>query len=120
MNESCPEKYIDLCRRGIRPTSQMALPPVGFAAMRTVLANMEQCRLHFNELGTALGACAGVGSIDVQDAFAPLLKIWQAAELITLDAHWMELTPAGQFWQVNMTSALLGWQGLLLEAISHE
>lgn len=120
MNETCPDKYIELCRQGIRPTRMMALPPAGFAAMRTVLAHMEQCRLHFDELGQILGSCAGVDAVDVQDAFAPLLDNWQAAGLLTRDAHWMELTPAGQFWQVNLTSALLGWQGLLLEAFSHE
>ncbi len=47
--------------------------------------------------------------IDVENIFTPLLEQWERAGLLTRSDDWIDLTLAGQFWQVNITQALIDW-----------
>lgn len=119
-NTPTADAYMERCREGGKPVSMIMAPPRELAAMRCVLQHMEECRLNMDELGQALSPCLShEGKANAMPLFAPLLDNWEEAGLITRDGPWMELTLAGQFWQVNITQALLGWQRSIVETV-HE
>lgn len=132
-NESSPDAYMAARAQGKKPISMVMAPPRELAAMRSILQQMEECRLNTDVLGAALAPClattpipAGTPASPSHDPvsaaplFAPLLDNWEEAGLITRDGPWVELTLAGQFWQVNLTQALLGWQRSLVEAMYND
>ncbi len=53
---------------------------------------------------------------DVSKLFAPLLEQWERAGLLTQSGDWIDLTLAGQFWQVNITQALIDWYNIQTQA----
>lgn len=117
-NEPKPDAYMASCNSGKKPVTMMMAPPAELAAMRVILEHMEMCRLNLDDLTLSLqGTTLGETGHDAAQLFAPLLNSWEEAGLITRDGRWMELTLAGQFWQVNLTQALLGWQRLLSKEI---
>ncbi len=109
-NHSNVERYMAQCNSGEKPVAMVAAPPENLPVMRVILEQMEQCRLNLDDVDAALGRC-GPGETNARTLFAPLLDNWEEAGLITRDGPWVELTPAGQFWQVNLTQALIGKQG---------
>lgn len=124
-NTATADAYMEACRTGVKPVSMVMAPPKELAGMRCILRHMEDCRLNMNDLGHALAPCLppclpAEDKACVAPLFAPLLDNWEAAGLITRDGPWMELTLAGQFWQVNLTQALLGWQKSLVEAMHND
>ena len=110
-NESKPDAYMASCASGIKPVSMMMAPPPTLALTRAILSQMEVCRLHLGQLSAALSQTplAQCGC-DAATFFAPLLENWEQAGLVHQAGDWVELTLAGQFWQANLTHALLGWQ----------
>jgi oxygen-independent coproporphyrinogen-3 oxidase len=47
--------------------------------------------------------------IDLPEVFHPLLSQWAKTGLLVMDNGWLELTEAGEFWQVTMAQALLDY-----------
>ena len=109
-NEANAERYIRSCTDGEKPVAMVAAPPEDLAVMRVILGQMEQCRLNLNDVSAALARTRTKEHANAQSLYAPLLENWEKAGLVTRDEPWMELTLAGQFWQVNLAQALIGWQ----------
>lgn len=110
-NHNKMEKYTEAVSAGNKPLAMLALPPKDFAPIALILEQMECCKLNLDTLTAAMATEAGTpyANKNAQTFYAPLLLNWQEAGLITLDGPWLELTLAGQFWQVNLTQALIGW-----------
>ena len=111
-NESNVERYLRRCTSEEKPVAMVAAPPEDLPVMRVILEQMEQCRLNLDDVGAGLALCGRgeSGTVSPQALYAPLLENWKEAGLVTQDGPWVELTLAGQFWQVNLAQALIGWQ----------
>jgi len=72
-----------------------------------IKAGMERGRLDLGPVDAALAVCG----IDARfrDIAAPLLDQWQTAGLMQTQIGARELTLAGRFWQVAMTSRVIAW-----------
>ncbi|MDR2503942.1 MAG: heme anaerobic degradation radical SAM methyltransferase ChuW/HutW [Deltaproteobacteria bacterium] len=101
-------QYIAQAREGAKPLAMLAAAAGHRAALRVILGQMELCRLNLDELGAALRSDRQNPPMDAYALYAPLLDNWQKAGLILMNGPWMELTIAGQFWNVNITRALIG------------
>ncbi len=44
-----------------------------------------------------------------------MLQQWERVGLIKMDRGWMELTLAGEFWQVNICQALIDYFALVVK-----
>lgn len=120
VNESNPELYMELCSRKQKPITLVMAPPLGLRAVQTILEHMEHCRLPLDVLTCAYEEIfRAEASFDATTFFNPLLDNWEQSGLIKRDNTWIELTPVGQFWQVNITQALLGWQNLAFKEVNH-
>ncbi len=118
-NEFTPEVYLERCRRQEKPISMMMEPPACLPLVRAVLSQMEMCRLNLKKLSAALAQTPlAESTTDAATFFGPLLENWQDAGLAEQDGEWIELTLAGQFWQANLTHALLGWQNTMYKEYS--
>ena len=109
-NDSNAERYIEQCTGGQKPVAMIAAPPDDLPVMRVILEQMEQCRLNLDDVDAALELCGQGSRKNAREMFAPLLENWEEAGLVTVDGSWVELTLAGQFWLVNLSQALIGWQ----------
>ncbi len=109
-NGSSVEEYLQRCNNGEEPAAMVAAPPEDLDVTRVILGQMEHCRLNLDDLSAALAHNAARTRSDARVLYAPLLDNWEAAGLVTRDGPWVELTLAGQFWQVNLSQALIGWQ----------
>lgn len=110
-NHSKVEAYSEALGKGQKPIAMLALPPNDMRPLNLILGQMEHCRLNLDDLDAAMAAQknAAYSGHKARDFYAPLLQNWQEAGLVTLDGPWLDLTVAGQFWQVNLTQALIGW-----------
>ncbi|MDR1489451.1 MAG: heme anaerobic degradation radical SAM methyltransferase ChuW/HutW [Desulfovibrio sp.] len=106
-NHSNVESYSAKRARGEKPVAALAAPPDNLPLMRLILEQMEQCRLNLDMVGETLSRLFGAEADEARALYAPLLENWEEAGLIARDGPWMELTLAGQFWQVNITQAFL-------------
>lgn len=106
------EQYLQCCNAGEKPVAMMAAPSPDMSVVRVILEQMEFCRLNLNDVDAAFAGCTGRNGKkkDAHTLYAPLLDNWKKAGLVTQDGPWVELSLAGQFWQVNLTQALIGWQ----------
>lgn len=110
-NEPHAKAYMARCAEKQKPVGMVLEPPATLPLARTIIAQMEVCRLNMKSLSVALAQTPLAAHADDADSlFFPLLENWERAGLIERDGDWAELTVAGQFWQVNLTHALLGWQ----------
>ncbi len=109
-NDSQVESYLRRCHSGEKPVAMVAAPPDDLDVLRVILGQMEHCRLNLDDLNAAFAQNPARERVDARELYAPLLDNWQEAGLITRDGPWVELTLAGQFWQVNLSQALIGWQ----------
>ncbi len=109
-NDSNVEAYLRRCNSGEKPVAMVAAPPEDLEVLRVILGQMEHCRLNLDEVGAALARNPARKGADAHTLYAPLLDNWKEAGLVTQDGPWVELTLAGQFWQVNLSQALIGWQ----------
>lgn len=84
---------------------QAASAPVAQA----IKAGMERGLLDLARAETALQRLIPAPAQSLADHFAPLLAQWQAAGLWEPQHRFYRLSRAGRFWQVPMTTRLLGW-----------
>ena len=84
---------------------QSASAPVAQA----IKAGMERGLLDLARAEAALKTLIPAPAQSLTDHFAPLLAQWQAAGLWAPQHRFYRLSRAGRFWQVPMTTRLLGW-----------
>ncbi|WP_444464693.1 hypothetical protein [Rhodobacter capsulatus] len=70
---------------------------------------MERGLLDLTRAETAFAALVPRPTLCLAEHFAPLLAQWRAAGLWVPHHRFHRLTLAGRFWQVPMTTRLLGW-----------
>ncbi len=109
-NDSNVESYLRRCNSGEKPLAMVAAPPEDLEVLRVILGQMEHCRLNLDDVSAALARNPECRQPDARALYAPLLDNWKEAGLVTQDGPWVELTLAGQFWQINLSQALIGWQ----------
>ena len=110
LNDANPGTYIQRTLKKEKPVAMMSVPPENLAVMRVILGQLEECRLNLDDIDIALThGGAAENTTDAHSLYAPLLANWEEAGLITRDGSWVDLTLAGQFWQVNLAQALINW-----------
>jgi hypothetical protein len=70
---------------------------------------MEPYAFHWVQAPEA-GFTATTFNIDLEKIFSPILEQWEKTGLVRLPGDgWMELTIAGEFWNVNLAQALIDY-----------
>ncbi|CAM3421249.1 heme anaerobic degradation radical SAM methyltransferase ChuW/HutW [Parendozoicomonas haliclonae] len=93
------EPYYAMIDAGKKPMMAMMHVDPELATNRALGAAFDLGRLNFNTFDTAAGA-------DISRHCMPLFEAWQKNGLAELDEHNLNLTLAGQFWNVTMNQAL--------------
>lgn len=101
-NESSPDEYMKKVGAGRKPVAAIIAPPDRPEIVKGITGGLEQLRLDLKSLGSSLGT-------DLEKLFSNLLCQWERAGLIRMDGGWIELTLAGQFWEVNLAQALIDY-----------
>lgn len=102
-----PDRYLEAVNQGIKPVVMCLEPPDQAGVVADLGGELELGRVDLHRLGRIHG-------LDLAGILAPLLEQWDRVGLIERKQGWVELTLAGQFWQVNLTQALidyLDWHG---------
>jgi anaerobilin synthase len=93
--------YMQQIEDGVKPLAMLAYP-----AQNRALANLISDGFDLGMLNLqAMDTVTGVSTINGWSL--PLLQQWQRVGLLNLNKNWLELTRAGEFWQVTMAQALL-------------
>lgn len=87
-------------RQGRKPLMQLTRPGPHWAFCKWLAAELELGRLNLREVQEAAGFSAG-------RRFEPLLRQWEKAGLLEFDGEWVELTVAGQFWEVKLAQLMI-------------
>jgi len=53
--------------------------------------------------------------LELEEIFLHLLDQWERNGLVEMNDGWMELTLAGEFWQVNLCQALIDYFAVVIE-----
>ena len=53
--------------------------------------------------------------MELEEIFLHLLDQWERNGLVEMNDGWMELTLAGEFWQVNLCQALIDYFAVVIE-----
>ena len=96
------EQYMAARAQDRKPVVMAMEPPVNATMVRSLTGQLETGFLDLDLTAAETDADAGA-------LFAPLLEQWEQAGLLRRDGNQVELTLAGQFWQVNITQALIDW-----------
>jgi len=89
-------------RAGAKPLAGLMPPPANLALIRSLMEQLECGWLDLPRATREVGFEAG-------PFFDPLLRQWERAGLILRSNDHIDLTLAGQFWQVNLVQGLLDW-----------
>ncbi len=115
-NEFKDEDYFAQCKKGKKPVAMLVGKPANFDLVKSILGQMEHCSLDMGLLDKALLQTSfKTLHLSAKELFAPLLDNWEQAGLVVKNGQRINLTLAGQFWQVNLTHALVGWQNLIFQ-----
>lgn len=99
------KKYMESESDKNKPVVMMAEPPANHAMVQALTSQMERGVLD-------LDFTHSITDVDVATLFAPLLEQWERTGLLNCIEGQVRLTLAGQFWQVNLTQALINWHKL--------
>lgn len=99
LNQNSYQTWQELVNEGRKPVMMLMRPDPRFYFFRAVAAAMEQGWVDIPKLERRFG-------LDVSAALSPLLEQWNRAGLVEMREGVMELTLAGQFWQVNLSQLL--------------
>jgi oxygen-independent coproporphyrinogen-3 oxidase len=103
-NACDPEQYLALqAEGGKKPVARITLPPPHLRAMRSIIMQLEQCRLDWSRFERDSG-CRPAAAL-----CAPLIHQWQDSGLILPTESGLELTLAGQFRQTDLCRQLFDW-----------
>ncbi|PXF59565.1 MAG: heme anaerobic degradation radical SAM methyltransferase ChuW/HutW [Deltaproteobacteria bacterium] len=95
--------YYKRVNAGEKPVATAILLPAYSPLFRNLVGQMENGRVNLAVLGKKHG-------FDLEAVFSPLLEQWERAGLIrSLGEGWIELTVAGEFWNVNLAQALIDY-----------
>jgi len=95
-------EYLPERRAGAKPLAGVMPPPANLALMRSLSEQLECGWLDLPRATREAGFEAG-------PFFDPLLRQWERAGLLLRSNDRIDLTLAGQFWQVNLVQGLLDW-----------
>ena len=93
---------------GNKPIAMSMKQPENNDLFKELAGQMELGRCHLKELGQRYG-------FELEEIFFPLLEQWEKVGLIKMNDGWMELTLAGEFWQVNLCQALIDYFAVVIE-----
>lgn len=96
------DEFMSRRAAGEKPLAGVMPPPDDLGLMRSLSAQLERGWLDLDRAGREAGFDAGA-------EFDPLLRQWERAGLLSRRDHRIDLTLAGQFWQVNLVQGLLDW-----------
>ncbi len=105
--DSDPDRYQEAVGQGVKPVAMCLEAPAQASLVAELSGELELGRVDLGRLGRVHGQA-------LTAILAPLLEQWERSGLIERRQGWVELTLAGQFWQVNLTQALidyLDWHG---------
>jgi oxygen-independent coproporphyrinogen-3 oxidase len=94
------EHYLTGIRQGAKPFVMLMTPPKHRAFIKFLTGELELGRIDLRRASQKF-------QCNLEAMYKPLLEQWQRAGLIELDQGWLILTLAGEFWQVNVTQALI-------------
>lgn len=86
--------------KGIKPVMGLSEKNIMSGLYEFINGQMDTGILRFDTAERLFG-------INLKSIFAPLTESWEKRGLVTVGERTMRLLPAGQFWYVNMTQALL-------------
>ncbi len=102
-------EYYRRVREGEKPVATAMKLPEHSPLFRKLVGRMEEGALDLVSLGKRHG-------LDLNGIFGPLLSQWERTGLVRLDEDgWIELTEAGEFWNVNLAQALIDYFLLVTE-----
>lgn len=107
-NEASLDAYMKIVDSGKKPVSAIATPPDMPEIIKGITGELEQLELNVRRLGNRTG-------LDLENLFGNLLSQWRRAGLVNIEDGWVELTLAGQFWEVNLAQALIDYFNLTVE-----
>jgi oxygen-independent coproporphyrinogen-3 oxidase len=93
--------YMQQIEDGVKPLAMLAYPAQNRALANLISDGFDLGMLNLQAVDTVTGVSA------IKGWSLPLLQQWQQAGLLNLNKDWLELTRAGEFWQVTMAQALL-------------
>lgn len=95
--------YYRRVNAGEKPVAMAILLPAHSPLFRDMVGQMENGKMDLTALGKRHG-------FDLEVIFSPLLEQWERAGLIRRPGNgWIELTVAGEFWNVNLAQALIDY-----------
>ncbi|MBW2039249.1 MAG: heme anaerobic degradation radical SAM methyltransferase ChuW/HutW [Deltaproteobacteria bacterium] len=94
--------------QGSKPIAMAMKQPGHNDLFKEFVGQMEQGHCYLKELGEYYG-------FNLEEIFSPLLDQWKRVGLIKMDDGWIELTLAGEFWQVNLCQALIDYFTIVFE-----
>ncbi len=81
----------------------LATQPAKLNAVRSIVSQLECDGLDWHRFEKESGC------LQAATLFGPLISHWQESGLVFASDAGMELTLAGQFWQINLCQLLLEW-----------
>jgi Coproporphyrinogen III oxidase and related Fe-S oxidoreductases len=93
---------------GNKPIAMSMKQPENNNLFKELAGQMELGRCHLKELGERY-------CFELEEIFLLLLEQWEKNGLIKMNDGWMELTLAGEFWQVNLCQALIDYFAVVIE-----
>lgn len=95
--------YYRRVNAGEKPVATAILLPAHSPLFRDLVGQMENGKVNLTVLGEQHG-------FDLEAVFSPLLEQWERAGLIRRPGDgWIELTVAGEFWNVNLAQLLIDY-----------
>jgi len=99
-NDNDVERYMAAVAAGEKPVAMMAAPPKDVWLNKGITAGLERLSLDLRSLGRDVGR-------DLEQVYGRLLAQWESAGLLRQTDGWIELTLAGQFWEVNLAQFMI-------------
>jgi len=93
---------------GNKPIAMSMKQPENNDLFKELAGQMELGHCHLKELGERYG-------FELEEIFLHLLDQWERSGLVEMNDGWMELTLAGEFWQVNLCQALIDYFAVVIE-----
>ncbi|PIE28296.1 heme anaerobic degradation radical SAM methyltransferase ChuW/HutW [candidate division KSB3 bacterium] len=95
------EQYRSAIRQDTKPLMMLMTPPKHHDFIKFLTGQLELGRIDLRRASRTF-------QCKLESIYQPLLEQWQRVGLIELDQQgWLTLTLAGEFWQVNLTQALI-------------
>ena len=94
------QNYMERTAHGEKPIQMMFVLSAGHELHTDIVGQTDTGRLNFAAISTRHG-------IDLPRTLSRVFSEWERKGLATIHNEFLELTPAGRFWQANLTQAIL-------------